>query len=287
MRSYRYTLAVAFSILCQGFAIAENQEPKRDSQARLLKERSFREYAVRIYGTGDGITDQRVEISMNGSNVFERTGFSFAIGDDPQGARTNRLTEMGRNITGDGTPDLIISEWTGGCHCCFLLHVFEIGATFRHVQTIDAGHSDLVRFEDVDNDGALELPLCDWTFAYWHTCFAESPAPQVILKFGKGQFRPAAGLMQKPPLSKNELAALKHAVAKSWAEDKERKGPPPRLWGEMLKLIYSGRMKQAWELFEMSWPEKQDGKQAFREAFDAQLKTSPYWTDIQKMNKGQ
>ena len=52
------------------------------------------------------------------------------------------LVKMGMDITGDGQPDLVISEWLGGANCCLMFHIFEIGPTFRKLGTIDAEFGD-------------------------------------------------------------------------------------------------------------------------------------------------
>jgi len=114
----------------------------------------------------------------------------------------NALTEMGKNITGNGIPNLVISEWTGGAHCCSNFYIFEIGARFRFLAKIEAGHGDMSHFANLDGDGNLEFVGADWTFAYWRTSFAESPAPEIILRFAAGGYRLAEDLMRKPAVSR-------------------------------------------------------------------------------------
>ena len=69
-------------------------------------------------------------------------GEKFFIGtmykDDPDAA----LVKMGMDMTGDGQPDLVISEWSGYANCCLTLHIFEIGPTFKKLGTIDAEFGD-------------------------------------------------------------------------------------------------------------------------------------------------
>jgi len=55
---------------------------------------------------------------------------------------------------------------------------------------------------------------------------------------------------------------------------------PTEMWQKMLDLIYSGNMKSAWKLCELSWPAKHPGKMIFLKEFTAQLMTSPYYNDI-------
>jgi hypothetical protein len=224
------------------------------------------------------------EIVKDGESVFSLEGYTFNIGklyekvdDSPSPLMTD--------ITGEGLPDLVISEYTGGAHCCLFLHVFELGPEFRLIQTINVKHSDLAYFKNLDEDPALELPMNDWTFAYWHAAFADSPAPDVILKYGGRKYEMAADLMRRPARGTQELNELAADIISSpeWEDDYER--VPVRLWAEMLDLIYTGNMAQAWILLDLAWPEGVEGKQEFLDAFKAQLQTSPFWQDIQALNQ--
>ena len=60
---------------------------------------------------------------------------------------------------------------------------------------------------------------------------------------------------------------------------------PPDLWKEMLDLIYSGNMNQAWQLVDLSWPKSDKRKSKFLKEFKTQLSKSRYWQDIQKLNE--
>jgi len=55
---------------------------------------------------------------------------------------------------------------------------------------------------------------------------------------------------------------------------------PPRLWGKMLDLIYSGNMDSAWKLCELSWPADSPSKAMFLKEFKKRLMTSQYYNDI-------
>jgi hypothetical protein len=137
----------------------------------------------------------------------------------------------------------------------------------------------------LDSDPALELPMHDWAFAYWNACFAASPAPEVIFKYSGGQYKVALNLMRKLPRRQAELieTAAKIKSLPEWKDPRQKF--PPALWCEMLNLIYTGNMAQAWKLFDFAWPEGMAGKQEFLEEFKAQLKKSLYWEQIQNMNK--
>jgi hypothetical protein len=107
----------------------------------LIDRQKFRDYVVEVYAGS-------FEILRNGESVFEQKGSdrsdldSFQIGlpesevSDPD--QLKRVA-MGNDITGDGEPDLVVSEYTGGAHCCFIVYIFEVGPHFRKVATRRAG----------------------------------------------------------------------------------------------------------------------------------------------------
>lgn len=278
----RILAAIVFFVLSSALIAcgASTCEKYVSPQTELITER----YAVNLLRRATGETGEPscLEIRKDGVPVFSREGFHFRV-DSLSDTDTPGIAAA--DITGDGQANLIVSEYTGGAHCCLLLHIFELEPTFRQVQSIDAKHSELVHFRNLDEDPALELRMHDWTFAYWHTSFAESPAPEVILKYDGRKYVMSPDLMRKPSPGTRELKALAVAVRSSpeWHENPRR--VPVRLWAEMLDLIYTGNMSQAWTLVDASWPGGVTGKREFLEAFKAQLETSPFWKDIRILNK--
>ncbi len=249
-------------------------------QTQVITER----YAVNILrGSGTETPEPScIEIRKEGVPVFSKEGFYFHIGSIAQG---DTETLESTDITGDGRADLVISEYTGGAHCCLLLHIFKLEPKFRYIQSINAKHSN-VYFQNLDADPALELVMQDWTFAYWNTAFAESPAPEVILKYNGGNYAVSPELMWTPPPGTKELDEIAAGIESSPDWHDTPKKVPVTLWAEMLDLIYTGNMSQAWILFEISWPKEVSGKQEFLNAFKAQLESSPFWKDIRILNRG-
>ncbi len=188
--------------------------------------------------------------------------------------------KAGTDITGNGIPNVIVSAWSGGAHCCFSFIVLELGKTFKVAARINAKHSDLAHFEDINHDGKFVFVGNDWTFAYWRTSFMQSPAPRVILRperydNGSVAYNLALDLMQKPaPTDKR----FESAVQEVRGDDAWRSGGvPPRLWGEMLDFIYAGNPTLAWKLLDQSWPKEKAGKGGFLGAFCDRLESSEYW----------
>jgi hypothetical protein len=275
----------------------ESQEEKKDfTLSKFPKpefvrkdEQNYLEYTARIYHNNEEDTGY-FEILKNGKQVYKKSGGKFRIGlvyDDIYiediSKFNNMQVAMGEDITGKGIPNLVVSEWTGGAHCCYHFYIFEIGKKFRKVSMLDGGHGDLTHFEDLDGDNSLEFCTNDWTFAYWKTSFNYSPAPPIVLGFRNGAYRLAKGLMQKTAPALSDIKAKLDSVHK---EELWKAGdPPPALWDYMLELIYGGHADFAWRFFESAWPSDVPGKKEFLKEFRIQLSKSPYWKEIKEMNK--
>jgi len=194
---------------------------------------------------------------------------------------------IGTDITGAGKPDAIVSEWSGGAHCCYTFHVFELGEAFKEVARIKADHSDGARFVDLNHDGTYEFEGNDWAFAYWRTSFMSSPAPRIVLKFRTGRFRLAWDLMKKPAPSTENFASLLETIQsdEGWTNASPPGcdmdcGVPVSLWSNMLDLMYTGHAALGWRLLNESWPSDRKDKANFIRDFCKQLRSSRYWSEL-------
>jgi hypothetical protein len=287
--------AVLILTLTAGFAATARAEPPIITPHQ---EETMQPYIARIYFDAkakDG-SDSYFEILKNDKRVYMQkakgNGEKFFIGpmykDDPDAG----LIKMGMDITGNGQPDLVISEWLGGANCCLVFHIFEIGPTFKKLGSIDAEFGDsgphfLHPDKDSKNTG-LGIQIHDWTFANWHTDFADSPAPKVILRFSDNAYRVSPDLMRSPTLTPSDLAARAAEVTNDPDTAKGGEWPharvSPQLWGTMLDLIYSGHADDAWKFLDSAWPPRVQGKDNFARDFRAQLAKSSYWPAVQAMN---
>ncbi len=282
--------AVLFFFGQQGFC---------ESEPEVMKEQIFRDFQIRIYlnnETGQG----RLEILKKGRRIYEQQaegrfsvyqedredieyGKSFVKEHKIHPKDDYEVVPIGKDITGRGIPNLVISEWSGGAHCCYKFYVFELDEKIRTIAVLEVSHGSLSHFADLDGDNVPEFITQDWTYAYWNTSFASSPAPGIILRFGKDNYELAEKLMRQPVLSESEMAKRISDIKadETW---KTEKNPPPLLWATMLDLIYTGNMNAAWKFFDKAWVKRVKGKDKFLREFREQLKTSPYWSEIEKMN---
>jgi hypothetical protein len=179
---------------------------------------------------------------------------------------------VGTDITGRGKPNLILSEWSGGAHCCFSFHVLELGDHPREIAVVRAEDSDYAHFEDVNHDGIYEFVGWDFTFAYWRAGFLQSPAPRIVLRFNGTSYELAPDLMRQTPPPAEQLTRTGAEVRNGeWEEG----SPPPLLWGTMLDLIYTGHSDLAWKFLDAAWIPKQTGKTKFPTTFVANRLRAP------------
>lgn len=245
-----------------------------DSFDAIHYQETFKPYIARVYfdsKANDG-SDAYFEILKDGGRVYlqktAKKGERFFLGTMYKSDPDASLVKMGTDITGDGQPDVMISEWLGGANCCLVIHIFEIGPMFKKLATVDSGFGDAgPHFIEYSNARALAVQVYDWTFASWNADFADSPAPRVVLRFTDGEYRVATDLMHTRAPSAEELTRRAAAV-KTYAAGAEVSVWPdgtlsPELWGTMLDLIYGGHREMAWEFLDIAWPPRVHGKERF------------------------
>lgn len=277
----RISLVVCLLLMAKLFCLPAMTYAKPWKELREKKQ--FRDYLIKVYLTEEG--EGRVVITRKGKTVFElkeENGARYKIGVISGDNKHNAAIPVGRDITGRGVPNLVLSAWSGGAHCCYTYHILELGETVRQVAALEVSHAGQSHFEDPDNDGKLKLVTADFTFAYWKASFADSPAPPVILEYRDGLYRLAGRLMLKPAPDEERLAGLAKGVSE--AEAWQRNDLPAALWKIMLDLIYTGNADAAFRFADRAWPEAVTGKEQFLADFRAQLMLSPYWVEIRRMN---
>ncbi len=252
-----------------------------------VDERVFGDYLFRLTHVLDDRGSRGwLDVFQNGRKVHTLSGHRLAFGhvysDEP--GLDNEIIAVGKDVTGDGIPNLVVSEWTGEARCCFKFHIYELGRIFREVAVIDAGHGDFSHFANLDGGGSLEFVTADWTFWSWRTGSAESPAPQVILSYSDGAYVLNKNLMRKlrPAQETFQAEARKVRSDPAWS----RKEQPPALWDYMLRLIYGGNGALAREFLDKAWPMGIPGKEEFYQDFRGTLARSPYYQALLDLNGG-
>lgn len=213
----------------------------------------------------------------------------------------------GTDINADGIPDIIVEYYSGGAHCCYEYALYSLGDKLNMYARLYGGDSPM-EFKDIDDDGDYEVVGKDWTFAYWHECFAASPAPQIILRYEKGRFRLAENLMRISPPDEGTLVKSAKNLKRDVIDNRIKMTTEPvpdgyirlndpttswhwdsRLWWGMLDLIYTGNGDLAWKYCDWYWSDKDEpifpaDRKNFLREFKKNLSRSPYWGDLKRMN---
>lgn len=184
----------------------------------------------------------------------------------------------------DRFPYMVIHRRSGGAHCCNYYDFYSLDEnSLGKVAELDNAHST-IKIEDSDSDGTFDVVARDWTFAYWKTSFAGSPAPETVIDITDWGWKVAAEKMKKPPPPLDDLISLANKVKKDdiWTELRGKYSSdtinlPSELLGTLLDLLYTGNPLAANLFIENAWPSNISGKSLFIKDFIDQLKTSQYW----------
>jgi hypothetical protein len=245
----------------------------------------FQDYEIRVFDSlpcDKPIFKYRsgIEVLKAGKRVYSGTGWSFAIGyplEDDQAPDTVPVPP-GTDIIGEGQPDLLISEWSGGAHCCYTFHLFQLGDAFRKIQSIplfDADESSFVRRSGVKS---LVLNTADYSaFAYFPAGFAGSPAGRVLLSFQEGRFRPDQGLMKAnaPATGETDKCAALFRKSRDW-----KHGQPMGMWYYATDLIYTGHQDEALGFLAASWGGSEADKGKYLKGYETRLTKSVYYPEL-------
>lgn len=213
----------------------------------------------------------------------------------------------GTDLDGDGVPDLLLYDYSGGAHCCH--SVKHIVCSDPPVLTAQiTGWHCLPVYRDVDGDGRYEMVLGDSSYAYWNACYAASPKPVAIYRIRRGHYDLSGDLMRQRALPQAKVRAkieeLRHRLSRMdfwdarrsesdnpgrkltaeeeadddffegqcWHDDHVR--IPPEVWAFLLDLIYSGQVGQAVNALETMWPKGKPGQDMFARDLLAMIRGS-------------
>jgi hypothetical protein len=172
----------------------------------------------------------------------------------------------------------MVSDYSGGAHCCYTVHVIRLGA--------DASEDRIaIRDSELVLDRTTlppRLRFYDFAFAYWNASFADSPAPLVVLAWDRKSRRyvPDIAAMRHPAPTAAQIAASAAEVRRRLAA-RPADEPDPALWGRMLDLIYAGNAAAASRFLDLAWPPDRPGKARFRAEFTHQLQSGELWRRYQ------
>jgi hypothetical protein len=122
------------------------------------------------------------------------------------------------DLEGDRDPEVIITLFTGGAHCCDYSLIYHFNPQTNQYQVLKQewgnhgfNHGDL---KDLDGDGHLELVTSDDRFSYAFSSYVNSYLPILILRYQQGKF---IDVTRKYP------KLVRKGAADAWDAYRERK----------------------------------------------------------------
>ena len=309
-----YHAAISCALLAtvpalQAQAPAHSVAPKACPKGRVNETRKVGDYLIRqvdaaIHNDPNDAEDVEyhpcLEVRKAGrilfSEIDEQRDYVFGNGIYPESSKPKPgepVMKPGDDLTGLGVPNVLISTFSGGAHCCSGFYLFELGEKFNLLK-VDAGDGDGSHAEYDAARHSWYFRLADWNFNYWKTSFVDSPAPSIVLSVrrdadGKDAFHLDWDKMRQPAPTQAEFNKMVKETREDerWknSDNDQKEHIPPALWANMLDLIYSGNTASAFQLLDATWPKARKGKSTFTSEFCEQIAHSHYIEDLRPVLK--
>lgn len=218
MRTGTMMLAVAAALAMP--AHAQDAKAWLESQGLEGEVKPFQDLEVvlaRVKGARDPKgAEERVAVLKNGK-VLWQTGPKEG---DP-GSRWT-IHAVGRDLDGDNQPDMHISAFSGGAHCCTTHHVVRLKPQVRRIASYSAGNVGGGEFIDIPQRKAPVMISADDSSAFAFAPYANSYFPMMILEVSpRGRLQFARDLMQsRLPGQPPPICANPAATANLWLKER-------------------------------------------------------------------
>jgi hypothetical protein len=132
------------------------------------------------------------------------------------------IHSVGKDLDGDGQPDVHLSSFSGGPNCCTVHHVVRLKPQPRKVATYAAGNVAGGEFMEIPGRKLPVMVSADDASANVFAPYASSYFPMVILEVNpKGRFDFAKDLMQsRLPGQPPPICAQPSAAANPWLKER-------------------------------------------------------------------
>ena len=155
-----------------------------------------------------------------------------------------------RDLNGDGTPELLLSLYTGGAHCCSVTQVFDFAGGTPHKSEIDTGDSGA---QLVTIGSAVLFKSADPSFDYVFTDYADSGAPITLWRYSGARFinvtrsyptlvRADAAFWWKLYQTRRKSGSDVRGFLSAWAADQAMLGRAAAAKTTLLSIAYSGAL---------------------------------------------
>jgi hypothetical protein len=187
-------------------------------------------------GAGEENTTPRTQEISQGA---VKAVLSYVEQKGEEGEATRVPTELDPS---NAQPEVVVSFYTGGAHCCSATSVLTANADGSSWSTVDVGEFDggPLLATDLDGDGHYEFQTRDNAFLYAFACYACSEAPLEVLAIDNSAVK---NVTSEPRFKPAHASYLKGMIEN--VPDEEVNGFLAGYVGEKILL---GESKPAWDL---------------------------------------
>jgi hypothetical protein len=197
-------------------------------------------------------------------------------------------TEIGLfPFLGGKTKQLVIMQYTGGAHCCWIYKIYDFTPKLRLIFDGEKYGADTIGYElqpeDIDKDGRYEFTQAVMTFDYFHMSHASSVFPKAIFSYDEQR---KAYLPSNRKFSSYLLSGIEEDL-KRVDEERSKAAPGDVISNErylaavlrvMLKYIYAGQEAKGWELYDREY--KASDRAEIKTDVRKALRTDPVYQSI-------
>jgi len=234
-----------------------------------------------------------IEVLRSGQRIFRMEAFYPQVGTYQAPPTVQFPPGLGTtlDLTGDGAPDLWISDPSPGTGAIATQYLFRLDPSASTASITPQAIIPYVGwFVDENKDGLYEFHAVDRTFAYWWTPGFNSPYPTAILAWKEDHYE-ADGTLMRARTDGPDAAAIAAATLAATSNTE----PDFGLWvgtplQTALDLIYRGRAQEAFDFLRSIWPQRFNTQKSAAQAIQEitqHLKTSPFAHAILEANRGQ
>ncbi len=192
------------------------------------------------------------------------------------------------SFLGGESKQLLIEQYTGGAHCCWIYRIYDLSPNFRLLFDGTRYGIDEIGYElhpvDIDHDGRYEFTQAEMAFDYFHLPHSLSRFSTVVFAYDEraGEYRVA-----NARFAEYVLRGLDADIA----EVNKLNGQPPavndifyreKLFSAvlqvLLKYIYAGRRAEAWSFYDGNY--KLDDREQMRTEIKKKLRSSIIYNSI-------
>ncbi|HMF57801.1 MAG TPA: hypothetical protein VK619_15770 [Pyrinomonadaceae bacterium] len=192
------------------------------------------------------------------------------------------------SFLGGDNKQLIVEQYTGGAHCCWIYKIYNLSTDFRLLFDGTRYGIDEVGYElnlvDIDHDGRYEFTQSEMAFDYFHMSHAVSRFPTVVFAYDERarEYRPANARFAEYVLRgiEQDIEEVKKLNGQTLPADESfvREKIFSAVIQVLLKYIYSGRETEGWSFYDRNY--KLSDREQMRAEIKKQLKSSIIYNSI-------